>query len=197
MMNNDTLQAGQVILYSGALWRVELVNPSRARIVPLTKRHIVLGGHEFDADMKGVNISARSYVEIVEDVEQALITLEEKRLIVEGNKVTRLKQEITAIAQEEQEVTRERERLHGERERLKVTRNTPRPPQAPRTAGGWHLTVVTLPPLTTGSQAASVLEYIQTHPGSDTGQLAQALPAVKNMAQQLSRLKLTGHIERR
>jgi hypothetical protein len=65
------LKAGQIIRYDSALWRVEYVNASRARIVPLLKRHVSLkndAGQEtrsFETDQRGASISPNSLVEVV------------------------------------------------------------------------------------------------------------------------------------
>ena len=215
------LKVGQVIVYDGSLWRVDLVNPSRARIVPLVKHRVVIRDKAFDAEEKGTSISPNSCVEVVEDVEQTLVKIEERRLQAEQRKLEEMKAEVAAIEREEWEVAQTRERLQAERRELQAKRQelhtrraarvaqgahggahtTPGNPvpggQGPRTGGGWHLGPTRVPTLTTGSQAALVVDYITTHPGLTTGELAVALPAVANMPQCLSRLKLTGYLEKK
>src|SRR5687767_2315624 len=66
------LQLGQVIRLADALYRVDFVNDCRARITPLMKRHVVLAdGTEFDAQLRKLDISPNSVVQIVSDVERA------------------------------------------------------------------------------------------------------------------------------
>ena len=71
------LQAGQIIRYGPALYRVTYVNHCRAYIVPLAKRHVALpDGREFDAERGGVSIAPDSFVEIVTNLEVARDQLE-------------------------------------------------------------------------------------------------------------------------
>lgn len=186
MMSNHALQTGQTILYDGAFWRVDLVSPSRARIVPLVRRHITLGDREFEVEAKGVNISAGSCVEIVEDVERTKIAMEERKLAAEQLRIARTRQEILDIAEEEQAVEESRQRIHHQREVL----------QTSRASTGWWLASGVFPDLAVGSQAAQMLDYIKAHPGLSTEGLAAGMPSIKNTPQCLSRLKLTGRIEK-
>lgn len=71
-----SLQPGQIVRYDNALWRVDYVNECRARIVPLAKRHVTVGDHEFESEARGVSISANAEVAIVDDVDTERTRLE-------------------------------------------------------------------------------------------------------------------------
>ena len=76
------LTAGTIVHYDDQLWRIEYVNPSRAHLVPLRKREVILyddeGGvrRRFESEQRGVNISANSIIDVVEDPQRALDEIE-------------------------------------------------------------------------------------------------------------------------
>lgn len=59
------LQRNQIVQYGSSLYRVDYVNACRARLVPLAKRHVVLGDREFDAHERGINVSPNSDLPII------------------------------------------------------------------------------------------------------------------------------------
>lgn len=175
---------GQIVRYERALWRVDFVNDCRARIVPLTKRHVVLLDEEggvkraFDSEVRGVNISPNSALDIVEDVERA-------------------KDEIELAAVEEE--LREVKAALAQADRPAPLPGRLAPPPAPRTpttGSGWRVTAKIPAPFRHGSLAAEVMARIKAEPGLDTKALVAVIKGSGNVAACVSRFHQAGLIEK-
>lgn len=182
-----TLELGQVVRYSGALWRVDFINDCRARIVPLTKQHVVIMDDEgnpvrgFDRVGRGVNISPNSVLDIVRDPEQAAVELELEqaeqelaRLRAEAAKQTApWVHEPTVV---ERQATAELARAVGDWKPI-ATGAGPAPPAGWR----WHPLqpmTVWVENVTAGSLKFDVLTLVDTRPGMTTKEIARALEDV-------------------
>ena len=71
-----SLHQGDIVRYASGLWRVDYVNECRARIIPLARRHVVVGDREFDSEQRGVNISPNSPLPVITDLDRARDELE-------------------------------------------------------------------------------------------------------------------------
>lgn len=175
------LQAGQIINYDNALYRVDYVNHCRARIVPLAKRHVTLtDGREFDAERAGVNISPEAVVPIVTDIERARAELE----------LAEAEAQLKAVAAELARETR----LAAQ-----PTPAAARPaglPQAASRNGGWRVVAGRPLDFRAGSLAAEVIGWIQAHPGQVTKEIVAAVKSEGNVASCVSRFYQSGLIER-
>lgn len=60
------LKIGDVVAYDGRYWRVGLLNPSRARLDPLTGRATSIGGSSFTSYGDPVNVSAGAELDVVD-----------------------------------------------------------------------------------------------------------------------------------
>lgn len=174
-----SLQAGQVVRYDNALWRVDYVNECRARIVPLAKRHVTLNdGREFDSEQRGVNISPNAEVPVVDNLDRAKIEIE--------------------LAEAEAELAQARAEVAKEEARVRKAA-TPSPkastihvPKAeaqtkgPQTAGGkaepipskgigWRLGLAQPEHLRQGSLKRWVFDFVTMHPGQTTKQVAEGV----------------------
>ena len=75
MAANKRLRVGELVRHDGRVWRVDLVNPCRARIAPVSRRHVsyrALTGDlvEFDAaDGRPLSICPDAEVERVDPAE--------------------------------------------------------------------------------------------------------------------------------
>ncbi len=183
-----SLQAGQVIRYGQALWRVDYVNEFRARIVPLTKRHVVIkddDGDEkraFDSEQRGVNISPNSCLDVIIDVERAKDEIELRKAEME------LAELQAALARP-----------------LPAPKPAPAPKAAQKPAtlgvraakgGGWRVGPTPAPTFRDGSLAEMVMACIVAMPGADTKTLVAAVQAEGNVAACISRFFQAGFIER-
>jgi len=194
MRNNETLKVGQVIEYQKGLWRVDLVNACRARIVPLKKRHVVLkhdDGTEkraFDAEYGGVNISPTSAVPIVHEDDVA-------------DELALLKQEQHAKPAPAAGPTANVPQAQATRVPAgKIAPRGANPPfriEVTKKGGGWYRTTMpsTFRP---GSLGEVVMAHIEAHPGQDTKAIVAALPnADGNVASCVSRFMQAGLIEKK
>ncbi len=150
------MKAGDVVKHAGSLWRVDYVNPCRARIVPLSKRHVVLAdGREFDAERGGINISPDSPLEVVTDVARTQLEIE----------VEEAERELaTTRAEAEQEAAKAAKPAEARAER----------PSAGRSGQGWQIGSAAVSGLA-GTKAA-VFAFVSAHPGASTKQVAAGCP---------------------
>ncbi len=159
-----SLQAGQIVRYSQSLWRVDYVNECRARIIPLTKRHVVLlddEGNEkraFDSEQRGVNISPDSPLEVVTDIERAADEIE---LAKAERELAQIKAEAKAEERRAAEAAKPPRIAPGAAER----------PSGGRSAQGWQIGPARPEGILLGTKAA-VYAWVQAHPGSTTKQVA-------------------------
>ncbi len=63
------LVEGQIVEYEDRLWRVGLVNQSRARLDPITGKQAVVGGHAFTSYGDSVNVGPRSVLPVIDPSE--------------------------------------------------------------------------------------------------------------------------------
>lgn len=184
----------QIIKYDGGLWRVDYTNQSRAYILPLGKRQVVLDGATFEAsDKRGVSISPDAIVEVVSDGELSQDLLDQIA-------IAKLEREIAALKAEEARQAAKAAAKAGKavntpdakrssapkgegqaREKEAQTRRKNEPliegyQAAPINArgAGWHL-VGTVPPVIPDSLKAKALEIVANHPGFTTRQVADKI----------------------
>ena len=157
------LEQGQVVRYQGALWRVHYVNACRAHIVPLAKRHVELpNGATFDTELRGVNISNDSCLDVVADPERAAQELELLKAELE------LRAAKAALAKAEAAPA------------MKAPQTAARPTtaakqaEAPPTGWHWHRVPDVEPDTIDGSLKQAVLDYVRVVPGATTRQVAAA-----------------------
>ena len=184
MIAQGPLKPQQIIRYDRMLWRVEHVNVSRAYIVPLAKRHVVLGDQEFDATVRGTSIGANSYVEIVEDLERAKTEIE----------LAAAERELAAVRREQDTQSSLREELAAAERELAAARQEVA--AAPAPSGGWHL--ISSPACEPGSLKQAVVAILAAQPGSATKVVATACPGYSSgaVAACLDRFRKSGVVKR-
>ena len=190
------LKPGQVIRTGGALYRVDYVNTSRARIVPLAKRHVTLGdGREFDAERQGVNISPNAFVEVVDNIETARAAIELEEALAEVRAAEReLAVASIPIAPARLAKTG---RTGPTSVQASSTQGALSPTgRAPRTSGGWHAVPDKIPEFKDGSLAQSVIDYILVHPGLTTAEIVAGVQAEGAVAACVSRFNQAGIIKK-
>lgn len=173
MMNQGTLKAGQIIRSGRQLYRVDMVNECRARIVPLAKRRVALpGGAEFEAERGCTSIAPTACVEIVTDLEAERDRIE--------------------LEEAEAELAAARAELAASE---RPADPAPAKPQAPRAAGaGWHPAPGAAPAFRDGTLAAAVWSCIAARPGQDTKAIVAAVRAEGAVAACVSRFHQAGLI---
>jgi hypothetical protein len=187
------LKTGQIIRYDSGLWRVEYVNESRARIIPLAKRHVTLhdkdgAERDFESGMRGANISPNSEVEIVQMTAALADELE----------MAKLEREIAALKKQAEKppaVETPRANKNARTPAINPRKGappaiiTPAPTPAPtlvpaeglepailRSRGaGWYLigTAEVIP----GSLKALAINYVSENPGRTTKEIAEQIPS--------------------
>jgi hypothetical protein len=148
------LAVGQVIRFDRQLWRVILVNESRARVQPLN-------GYERDAE----NISAGSCVEIVNDLERAQTELELAHAERELHKARKALEDQARLAEELKAAEAELAVLKAEAPVVSTVRGG----KATWTlAPGDHL-------IGTNETKRAVVAFLQKHPGATTQEVQAAV----------------------
>lgn len=183
------LQAGQMVKLGAVLYRVEHVNASRAYIVPLAKRHVVLAdGSEFDStDRKGVSISPDSLVEIVNDVARARdeVELEEAESAVRALKARLAEEERIARGGEEaraRRVAREAGKAQAIKEadaadkelKARLAKAQAEVRAAGRSKHTWCMAPGRGETYEPGSLKAEVTTFLTSHAGAGTAEVAAA-----------------------
>lgn len=166
-----SLQPGQVVRYDNALWRVDYVNECRARIVPLAKRHVTVGDHEFESEARGVNISANAEVAIVDDVETERTRLE-------------LAQAEAELASLQDEIRRQAKASTIDGPKAGAKGHIEPAAQAlaqpmPSNGIGWRLGTAQPEHLRQDSLKKWVYDFVSKHPGQTTKSVAEGVKASK------------------
>lgn len=157
------MQPGQVVRYENELWRVEYVNPSRAYLLPLARRTVIIRNDEgaekrrFEGGQRGVNVSPNSVLDIVEDPERA-----------------RAEQELAEAEEELRQLRAEAARAPAERASGDWRPHGHAVVLHARPGAGWHL--LRTEEVAPGSLKAAVLGFLAAHPGSQTRVVAAACP---------------------
>lgn len=181
LMNEGRLRAGQIIKYDLGLWRVDYVNNSRARIIPLAKRHVLLkDGREFEAERGGVNISPRSFVELIENLDRAA---DEMQLAEAEKEVAEARREIEEEARLAAELVEAEAELEEARREAVATVAVSKP-------GGWRSTA--LGAFREGTLAAEVQAYVVAHPGCSAAEVAMMVQGKGNTTACLTRYARSG-----
>lgn len=168
------LKSGQVVRYGNELYRVDMVNECRARIVPLSKRHVTLtNGREFDAERGGVNISPNSPLDLIDDIE------------AERDRIELAKTE-AELAQLKAEQAREARVVKPAIIAVKPTRAA--------SSGGWI--VGNAAAFKSDSLASVVMAYIAANPGQTTKQIVEGVDRPEAVAACVSRFHQAGLIRR-
>lgn len=185
------LKAGQVIRRGNELWRVAYVNDCRARIVPLSKKTVIIDGQSFEAARAGLDIAPHAWVEIVTDLDRARTEIE---LAETEAEIAAAKREMKDRERQEKEAPQEArlKQLEAEIAELEKKERAPRAPSA----GGWYRTDVpaTFKP---GSLGDTVMKYIVANPGQNTAQIVENVVANGAIAACVSRFNQAGLIEKR
>lgn len=176
------LQAGQIVRYSQALWKVDYVNECRARLIPLIKRHIENGDSKvlnFDGEGRGVNISPNSELEIVTNIDRAKDELELHNI---ERELARAKHDLEKSQKQESEKAASAEKRAAKHQPKPAAAIIPAavgmPSEAPTGRGSgitWTLSANPLPEVKVDSLKAHVLTYISQHPGCSGKMVAAAL----------------------
>lgn len=168
-----SLQAGQIVRISDALYRVDFVNASRARVIPLTRRRV--NTENDDLEIRGFSISPNSCVEVVTNPERALDEIE------------------MAVAEKELRAAQR------EAERLARMANAPKIEPKKRSSAqgsGWHIGPTPHPPFRAGTLADVVMKRIVAEPGLDTKTLVATIQTDGNVASCVSRFFQAGYIHK-
>ena len=185
-----SLITGQVVRYASALWRVDYVNSSRARLVPLAKRHVVLaddeGGvkREFDSEQRGVNISPDSPLEVVEDIERTKMQIE----------LEETERELAALkAEAEREAKAEAAR--AAKAQAKARQGTAQAASGVRTSAEWAIGPTAVEGPLSATKAA-VFAFVSAHPGASTKAVAAGCTehSAGAVAACLDRFRKAGHL---
>lgn len=177
------LKAGQTVRLGTALYRVDHVNASRAYLLPLAKRHVVLAdGSDFDSyDRRGISVSPDSFLEEVHDSARARdeIELQEAESEIKALKAKLAEEERInkrAAQAKAGRLAREAKAVVAKPEAATKPQATTKPEALAtgRSKHTWCMAPGRGEKYEAGSLKEEVTTFLASHPGAGTAEVAAA-----------------------